>query len=219
MASKTVNSQFKGAKAGLQQRKQDFARDVIWSAAIDLIVERGYEETTIDDIVNAAGTSRRTFFRHFESKRDLMAHPLANYAALLMTAIRSSRSDASPAELFRHVVLEVAERTTSDARMRKVMDIAAKYPAAREAQLSRIAEVQDQVATAFRQRCKDDITPHVLAGLTFSALSLAYRIWFARGNKDIAVAVQQVLAKLSAILCSEELQVGINTASSRKARK
>ena len=57
--------------------------------------------------------------------------------------------------------------------------VKAKHPAAREAQLSRIAEVQDQVAAAFSHRCKNDLTAHVLAALTLSALSLTYRVWFA----------------------------------------
>src|SRR3569833_1004137 len=75
--------------ASLQARKQEFVRDAIWTAAIDLYAEKGFEQTTLDDIVAAAGTSRRTFFRHFESKRDLIAQPIANYGASLTRAIES----------------------------------------------------------------------------------------------------------------------------------
>ena len=203
------------AKVSLLARKQEFVRDAIWAAAIDLFAEKGFEETTIDDIVDAAGTSRRTFFRHVESKRDLMAQPVVSYGTSLTAAIQSSRPESSPAELFRHVVLEVAQRTVSDPRMRKVMEIAARHPAAREAQLSRVAEVQDQVAEAFTRRCKDEITAHVLAGLTFSALSLAYRIWFSKGNNDITSAVQDALARLSAVVCGEEPRPGDNGMSRR----
>ena len=104
---------------------------------------------------------------------------------------------------FRHVVLEVAHRTVSDSRMRKVMAVAAKYPAAREAQLSRVAEVQDRVADAFAQRCKDELTAHVLAALTLSTLSLTYRAWFSQGKKDIASAAEQVFAELANAICEE----------------
>jgi AcrR family transcriptional regulator len=194
------------AKVSLQAQKQAFVRDAIWAAAIDLFAEKGFEETTVDDIVNAAGTSRRTFFRHFESKRDLMAQPVLSYGASLRSAIGSCRPDCSPAELFRHVVLEVALRTVSDSRMRKVMEVAGKYPAAREAQLSRVAELHDQVAEAFAQRCNDEIAVQVLAGLTLSVLSIAYRIWFSKGNKDITAAVQHALGQLSVIVCGEEAE-------------
>ncbi|GGD70057.1 putative transcriptional regulatory protein TetR [Microbacterium murale] len=39
--------------------------------ALAMFVERGFEATTIDDIVTAAGIGRRTFFRYFASKNDL----------------------------------------------------------------------------------------------------------------------------------------------------
>src|SRR5438270_3489251 len=191
------------AKVSLQVKKQEFVRDSIWTAAIDLFAEKGFEETTIDDIVVAAGTSRRTFFRHFESKRDLMAQPVLSYGAALTKAIESCPPKSAPAELFRHVVLDVAQRTVSDSRMRKVMAIAAKYPAAREAQLSRVAEVQDRIAEAFTQRSKDDLTAHVLASLTLSALSLTYRVWFFQGRKDIASAAEKVFAELSKSICDD----------------
>ena len=39
--------------------------------ALALFLERGFEQTTVDDIVEAAGIGRRTFFRYFRSKNDL----------------------------------------------------------------------------------------------------------------------------------------------------
>ena len=184
------------SKATLQARKQEFVRDAIWGAAIDIFAEKGFEETTVDDIVAAAGTSRRTFFRHFESKRDLIAQPIISYGASLTKAIESCPATA-PAKLLRHVVLEVAQQTVSDSRMRKVMAIAAKYPAAREAQLSRVAEVQDRLADAFAERCQDELTAHALAALTLSTLSLTYRVWFSQGKKDIVSAAQRVFAAVA----------------------
>ncbi|MBV9443868.1 MAG: hypothetical protein JO217_14395, partial [Acidobacteriaceae bacterium] len=77
------------------------------------------------------------------------------------------------------------------------------YPAAREAQLSRVAEVHDRIADAFAQRSKDELTAHVLASLTLSALSLTYRVWFSQGKKEIASAVQKVFAELSKSICED----------------
>jgi AcrR family transcriptional regulator len=203
-----AKSQFVGApgmapvRPNLQARKQELVRDTIWITAIDLFAEKGFEETTIDDIVAAAGSSRRTFFRHFESKRDLMVHPVMDYATSLTQAIDACPGKSSAPELFRHVVKEVAQRTVSDTRTCKVMEIAARYPAAREAQLSRMAELQDRVAAAFARRNRDEISAHVLAALTLSALSLAYRVWFAAGRKNIGSAVGRVLAEFSRVVCS-----------------
>lgn len=45
-------------------------RDVLAEAAFGLFMERGFERTTVDDIVARAGVGRRSFFRYFPSKED-----------------------------------------------------------------------------------------------------------------------------------------------------
>ena len=48
------------------------ARDRLAQAAFDLFGERGYEQTSIDDITERAGLGRTTFFRHYRSKEDVI---------------------------------------------------------------------------------------------------------------------------------------------------
>lgn len=48
------------------------ARDRLARAAFDLFDERGYEQTTVDDITERAGLSRTTFFRYYRSKDDVI---------------------------------------------------------------------------------------------------------------------------------------------------
>ncbi|MFC1405295.1 MULTISPECIES: TetR/AcrR family transcriptional regulator [Streptacidiphilus] len=43
-------------------------RDRLTDAALTLFDERGYEQTTVEDIVERAGVGRTTFFRHYGSK-------------------------------------------------------------------------------------------------------------------------------------------------------
>lgn len=45
-------------------------REVLAQAAFQLFMERGFEQTTVDDIVARAGVGRRSFFRYFPSKED-----------------------------------------------------------------------------------------------------------------------------------------------------
>ncbi|MFD9097773.1 TetR family transcriptional regulator [Streptomyces collinus] len=47
-------------------------RDALVAAAFQLFLERGYEQTTVDDIVALAGVGRRLFFRYFPSKEDVV---------------------------------------------------------------------------------------------------------------------------------------------------
>ena len=48
------------------------ARERLAQAAFTLFDERGYEQTTVDDITERAGLGRTTFFRHCRSRKDII---------------------------------------------------------------------------------------------------------------------------------------------------
>src|ERR1035437_5759799 len=60
------------ASASLKLRKQQVVRDALSAAAERLFLSQGFEETTVEQIALAAGVSRRTFFRYYKSKEDVM---------------------------------------------------------------------------------------------------------------------------------------------------
>src|SRR6476659_1783740 len=60
------------AHAGLRQRKKESSRRAIEDAAWELFAERGYEETSVNDIAEHADVAPRTFFRYFPTKEAVM---------------------------------------------------------------------------------------------------------------------------------------------------
>jgi TetR/AcrR family transcriptional regulator, regulator of mycofactocin system len=183
--------------------KRALTRDAIWNAALRLFAENGFDQTTVEEIATAAGVARRTFFRQFESKSDLMSYPVIRYGISITTAIKECPQETSLSALFRYVVGHVAQQTTVDPRIRKLMAIAATQRSAREAQLSGVTDLQDRVAMAFAARGLEPITAGVMAELTISTLSMAYRIWYRSQRRGVAAALEQVLSTLSQVVCQD----------------
>lgn len=66
-----------GGQLGLAQRKRQLVSDELTQAALQLLALKGFDAVTIDEIATAAGVSKRTFFRYFASKEDVVVQFLA----------------------------------------------------------------------------------------------------------------------------------------------
>jgi AcrR family transcriptional regulator len=187
----------------LQARKQQLVRSAIWDAATDLFWEKGFDETTVDDIAHRAGISRRTFFRYFASKNDVLGEGIATYRDHMRQVIASCPLGESIADAFRHVILTVAKDCAPSVRTRKVMEIADRYPAAKEALLSRSAELQPVIEEAWSRRMggrlRSEMLGAMLAEMTVSVMAVIFRKWFERGNEEITAIAKQALAAVGRI--------------------
>jgi AcrR family transcriptional regulator len=56
----------------LREQQKRYTRQVVLDASVALIDRQGYAATTIDDIAQAAGTSRATIYSHFTGKDDIV---------------------------------------------------------------------------------------------------------------------------------------------------
>ena len=55
-----------------EQKKTRNTKSKIVSAAWQLFYQQGYDDTTIDEIVEASGTSKGSFYHYFDSKDSLL---------------------------------------------------------------------------------------------------------------------------------------------------
>src|ERR1700691_2282345 len=94
-------------KDTLQVRKQQLVRDAIYDAAIELFAVKGFDETTVEEVAQAAGVSRRSFFRYFASKDDLLAQNVVNFGSVLAATITACPQALTRLETVGETVLPV----------------------------------------------------------------------------------------------------------------
>lgn len=74
----------------LRERTRRAVRKELQTAAIGLFLEHGFEATTVEQIAEAAGLSRRSFHRYFASKDDVLSAALEETGAAIATAVTAA---------------------------------------------------------------------------------------------------------------------------------
>ncbi|MFF7972721.1 TetR family transcriptional regulator [Streptomyces sp. NPDC007905] len=77
-----------GPVMGRRERKKAATRKALADAALELFLERGFDEVSIRDVAEAADVSTTTLFKHFPSKEALVFDLDADQEAALVAAVR-----------------------------------------------------------------------------------------------------------------------------------
>jgi len=99
---KTISPSEQGRRG--RGRVRSTSRAELERIALDLFIARGFDTVTVDDIADAAGIGRRTFFRYFPSKNDV---PWGDFERLLVSfadALDATPPEASIVEAVRSAV-------------------------------------------------------------------------------------------------------------------
>jgi AcrR family transcriptional regulator len=94
--------------AGLRERNKLRRREQITEAALRLFAERGFDGATIDEIAAAADVSRRTFFRYFARKEDVIIDWKRRMADELREALAARPASEAPLEATHRALATVA---------------------------------------------------------------------------------------------------------------
>ena len=94
-----------GDKPGLRERKKAKTRAAIQEHALRLFREQGYDETTVEQIAEAAEVSPSTFFRYFGSKEDVVLYDALD--PILIEAWRAQPRELPPIEAMRRAMIDV----------------------------------------------------------------------------------------------------------------
>ena len=70
-------------------------KDELVEIAEKLFLEKGYEETSVDDILNASGLSKGGFYHYFKSKEEVLAESISNFSEDLLKELEPLIEDKS----------------------------------------------------------------------------------------------------------------------------
>ena len=83
-------------RPGRRERRRVEIRERLFRAALTLFAERGYLETTVEDITDAADVGKGTFFNYFPTKEHVLATYGAERIAAIERALQKARSTKCP---------------------------------------------------------------------------------------------------------------------------
>jgi AcrR family transcriptional regulator len=168
-------------------------------AAMALFFDRGYDAVTVADIADSAGLTKRTFFRHFADKREVVFAGAPAFQAGVVAAVLDAPADVPAAEA---AITALAD--TSGAQLaqwaqyaRARQELVASSADLRERALIKTASLTAAVAEALRHRGVPSLTADLAAHGAVTAFSVGYDRWVdGDGRADLPALVRETLADL-----------------------
>jgi AcrR family transcriptional regulator len=117
-------------------------RDRLAQAAFALFDERGYEQTTIDDITERAGVGRTTFFRHYRSKEDVIFPDHDRLLEQIRERLRTSSQGTALAAVSDAVRLVLLHYLDEGDLARRRYALTSSVPALRDREIATVARYQ-----------------------------------------------------------------------------
>jgi AcrR family transcriptional regulator len=174
---------------GLRERHRKRTAADLEEAALALFTAKGFDAVTIDDIAAAADVSRRTFFRYYASKEDVVLSDHPRRLDELQAALDRRPPEEPTLTALRHAILSLAgsfeeQREHMLRRLRLVMTT----PALEARSLCLQRNWESAVTAMLAERMKVDPTrdlrPGVVAATTMAAMRIAIAKWLAGDGKD-----------------------------------
>jgi len=92
-----------------RERKRNRTRAELFEAAVELVLEKGFDATTVEDITDRADYALRTFFRHFRSKEDVLFADHSELLSELEEFVASAPDDQSVLDVARQATLLITD--------------------------------------------------------------------------------------------------------------
>ena len=170
--------------------------------ALRLFTEKGFHETTVDEIAAAAGVSRRTFFRYYDAKSKVLWNEFDREVETIRATLEEMPDDLPVMDAVRRAVIAANHYRAEDvAELRMRMHLISTVPELAASATIHYDAWERAVAEFVARRTgqpADALYPLAAGRTTLAACRAAYERWSARADADLTVYLDAALRALEA---------------------
>jgi AcrR family transcriptional regulator len=191
-----------GSPPSRREKNKAATRGAITDAALTLLRSKGPGNFTVEDIADAAGISRRTFFNYFGSTEAALASMTHGFLDNALQQFRLRPASEPILESARAALMELADPMTV-APLAELFTLVEQNPQLSRSELEAWDHCTEQIITAAKERIAgtpgaviDELYLRALAGSAIACGKAAMDVWFAGCGGDMSSASLSVLRQL-----------------------
>ncbi len=173
-------------KKSLRERKKERTRKALIDSATSLFLDKGFDNTTVDEIADAVDVSRRTFFRYFKIKEAVVFTNHEMRVGIFKKLLEENRDVSDPMSGVKRAFVGLAaaySEMSESLRNEWAIVTASPILIAKDVELdfeyeSAIADYLMQQSGAELLDCK------IRAGALFGAIRVVMQEWFSNDCKQ-----------------------------------
>lgn len=183
-------------------RKPITSRSEVEHVAFELFARQGFDHTTVDDIAQAAGIGRRTFFRYFPSKNDVAWGDFEGQLDRMRDKLTRYPPDVPLVDAIREALVDFNRVDPEEAPWhRRRMELILTTPALQAHSTLRYAAWRGVLAEFVADRLgtdKDSLAPQAISYATLGVALAAYEQWLRTPGVELSDLLDEGMRELSA---------------------
>lgn len=182
--------------------KRQRVRNDLIQTSLKLFGKHGFDLTTVDDIVAAAGVSRRTFFRYFNSKEDVVFEWMREQGEYMLAVLMARPPKEPPIESITSMFLKLADyHDANPKRSRFLSSLIMETPSLSSRYHDEYAKWEDRYIEVLQRSrassAREAFAVRVQVAATVSAFVAAIRTWIEdRGKGPLRERVEAAFSIL-----------------------
>jgi len=194
------------------------AEERLAQAAYELYIERGFDHVTVAEIAERARLTKRTFFRYFADKREVLFSGAAAFQESVVAAVISAPDGVAPIDAVVVALAAVGTGLTElgeGARQRKrLIDTSTVL---QEREMIKMAGLTTSISDGLELRGIPEATARLTAEAGVTVFKTAFERWADReGSVEFAPLVHEALDELRAAIRSDDMDVRAGPANHRE---